>query len=81
MEMKLSKYGQASARPSPVNRMMAEFAASFRVGVDINLGVGYVNENTIPQDRLSEAMGAIVAEPEKYQHIFNYGGFVVVNHR
>lgn len=74
MEIALSRYGAASTRPSPVNRMMAAFSSTFRDGIDINLGVGYVNEQTIPTGRLVDAMQAVAADGVTYRQAFNYGG-------
>ena len=70
----LSEYGKASSIPSPVNRLMTDFAVGFRDGHDINLGVGYVNERTIPHQQIQLACEKVIAHPEKYRAALNYGG-------
>ena len=70
----LSEYGKASSVPSAVNQMMTDFAVGFRDGYDINLGVGYVNENTIPHQAIQTACQAVIANPKKYRAALNYGG-------
>lgn len=73
-DVSLSEYGKASSIPSPVNKMMTDFAVDFRDGIDINLGVGYVNENTIPRQRIQNACEAVLVNPHKYRASLNYGG-------
>ena len=70
----LSEYGEASSIPSPVNRLMTDFAVGFRDGRDINLGVGYVNERTIPRQQIQLACERVLAHSEKYRAALNYGG-------
>lgn len=70
----LSTYGKASSVPSAVNQLMTDFAIGFRDEYDINLGVGYVNEQTIPHQQIQLACEKVLADPRKYRAALNYGG-------
>ena len=69
-----SSYGFYSSQPSPVSQMMSEFAKDFRPDVDINLGVGYVNEDTIPYDEFAEIASVLAKKDTRPSHLLNYGG-------
>ncbi len=59
--------------PSAVNELTESFTNDFREGYDINLGVGYVNDKTIPTKAITKALKYIIRHPEKYRSSFNYG--------
>ncbi|MBK8805643.1 MAG: pyridoxal phosphate-dependent aminotransferase [Bacteroidales bacterium] len=70
----LSKYAQQCGKPSPVNEMTKGFASDFREGIDINLGVGYVNDDTIPAELIATAFKEVINDPLTYRNALNYGG-------
>ena len=73
-DIRLSEFAEKSLVPSPVARMTAEFAETFRDGTDINLGVGYVNEETIPSFEVIEAIKYVCTHPDAHRMPLNYGG-------
>jgi DNA-binding transcriptional MocR family regulator len=70
----LSGYGARSVAPSPASRMMAAVSAQLRPGIDVNLGVGYVNEATLPLDAIRAAVAAVTGGDPAYPRALNYGG-------
>ncbi len=73
-DVELSKFAKRSLVPSPVAKMTGEFAEKFRDGIDINLGVGYVNEETIPNLAVVEAIQYVFQNPAEHRMPLNYGG-------
>ncbi len=74
MNFPFSSLAKASLIPSAVNKLTSSFAIDFREGTDINLGVGYVNDKTIPVDEILKAYEDITSHPEHYKNALNYGG-------
>ncbi len=72
-QLSLSHYGRSSRTPSPVNRMMTAFSAGFREGIDVNLGVGYVNQETMPRQEIQQALDHVLRNPAMYRNALNYG--------
>ncbi len=73
LKFQFSDYARKSLVPSAVNEMTQSFADDFREGVDINLGVGYVNDRTIPSVPVYNALHEVLAKPEQYRNALNYG--------
>lgn len=73
LKFQFSDYARKSLVPSAVNEMTLSFAEDFREGIDINLGVGYVNDRTIPSVPVYNALHEVLAKPEQYRNALNYG--------
>ncbi|MCQ2605783.1 MAG: PLP-dependent aminotransferase family protein [Bacteroidales bacterium] len=72
-QFNFSDFGSKSLVLSPINQMTASFSKDFRQGVDINLGVGYVNDETIPHEKLADCFQYVLAHTEQYKNSLNYG--------
>lgn len=73
MQYSLSEFGLLSLVPSPINSLTASFSKDFRADVDVNLGVGYVNDETIPHVELEECMHYVLSHTDVYKNSLNYG--------
>ena len=74
MNFQFSEYGTKLKEISAVNELTAAYASDFRSGIDINLGVGYVNDDTIPVKGIHTALKYIAENPGHFHSAFNYGG-------
>ena len=69
----LSPLALNNQKPSFINKMTASFTEDFREGLDINLGIGYVNDQTMPTQEIAAAYSYVINHPEKYRNALNYG--------
>lgn len=72
-KVSLSEYGEKSLTPSPVSSMLNQLSGVFRDGIDINLGVGYVSENTLSNAAISTALTEVLRQRGNCSEVFNYG--------
>lgn len=72
-KFQLSEFGTKSLIASPINQMTASFSKDFRQGIDVNLGVGYVNDETIPHEKLAECFEYVLSHTDLYKNSLNYG--------
>lgn len=68
-----STYGEKLNEKAPVSHLMASFARDFRPEVDINVGVGFVNEETLPYQAVIEATQKVLNSPNEFRSTLNYG--------
>jgi DNA-binding transcriptional MocR family regulator len=73
LKASFSGYGDKLSQKAPVSQLMASFARDFRPGIDINVGVGYVNEETLPYEAVIEATKKVLSSPEEFRSTLNYG--------
>lgn len=52
---------------------MAAYSADFRPSIDINLGVGYVSESSIPRASIQTAYEHVLEDSDQYGDALNYG--------
>jgi len=74
LKFSLSPLAEKSLKPSFINRMTSDFALDFREGMDINIGVGYVNDQTIPVEEIATCYAQVTQHPHIYRNALNYGG-------
>ncbi len=74
LNFSLSQLAKNSKEPSFINKMTSEFALDFREGLDINIGVGYVNDHTMPVKEIAASYQYVMEHDNIYRNALNYGG-------
>jgi DNA-binding transcriptional MocR family regulator len=73
LKSSFSTYGETLNDKAPVSHLMASFARDFRPKIDINIGVGFVNEETLPYEAVAEATQKVLTSPNEFRSTLNYG--------